>query len=269
MNTTYPKKPTLSRIRRILVVEDNLDLSEAITDHLTDHGFDVHVNHGFRIGIGDILSFKPDLLIADWMLPSIEGIQLIRLVKSMHMARHIPCILMTGRRSESDAIIVYDSGADAYLAKPFSMNMLMAVIMNLEKRNGSPDPAQTALSVQSEPDRRSIVRLFIELVEKRYTEPDLHLDALCADLHCTRQTLIQRTKRATGLTPYAYLKRYRLERAREALLAGDMSVTDTAYSVGYQDLAVFSKMFKSEFGISPKQYVQSMRLDAKPDGDGE
>lgn len=245
--------PLTTHIRRILVVEDTTDLADLICEHLQECGLDVHLNRGEEVGIGDVMLIKPDLVLVDWMLLAIEGIHLIRQIKATEATRHIPCILMTGRTSDTDAITVYETGADSYLGKPFSMEMLSAVIQNLDKRLGS------SVSMQSARKHTSLIDEFHQLVEARYADPDLNLEVICTHFHCTRHSLIQRIRKLTGVTPYSYIKTYRLQRARELLLTGKHFVTDVAFMVGYHDLAVFSKMFKIEFGVSPKQVSNSAR----------
>jgi YesN/AraC family two-component response regulator len=243
----------LTRLNRILVIEDTPDLADLICEHLQECGLDVHLNRGEEVGIGDVMLIKPDLVLVDWMLPAIEGIHLIRQIKASEATRHIPCILMTGRTSDTDAITVYETGADSYLGKPFSMEMLSAVIQNLDKRLGS------SVSMQSARKHTSLIDEFHQLVEARYADPDLNLEVICTHFHCTRHSLIQRIRKLTGVTPYSYIKTYRLQRARDLLLTGKYFVTDVAFMVGYHDLAVFSKMFKIEFGVSPKQISNSAR----------
>ena len=248
-----------TRLNRIMVIEDSVDLADQICEHLSENGLDVHLNRGEELGIGEVMAIQPDVVLVDWMLPAIEGIQLIRQIKVTEPTRHIPCILMTGRTSDSDTITVYESGVDAYLGKPFSMQMLSAVIRNLDKRIAKSAYGGTRSDTPSDRVPSGLIDHFHRLVETRYQDPDLCLEEICKEFHCTRHALIQRIRKVTGVTPYAYIKSYRMHRARELLLTGEHFVTEVAYTVGYRDLAVFSKMFKSEFGVSPKQVTKSAR----------
>lgn len=247
---------TMSPVQRIYLIEDDPDLADIINESLTANDYAVFVNMGNYVSFSDILDYSPDMILIDWMLPNIQGIDVIKRIKENPETTHILCVLITGRDSESDKIAGYGTGVDAYVTKPFSMEMLLAVIANLTERKRSGEIApQYRSDNEQETDDERFFQHFVRIVEKQYSDPDLCLDTITTLMHCSKSTLIKRLKKITDTTPYDYIKNYRMQRAMDLLTTENMYVTDVARKVGYRNLAVFSKAFKSTFGCSPKSYV--------------
>lgn len=243
-------------INRIYVIEDDLNLLVLMNELLLGLGYDVYLNDGKYIDFKHIEEYNPDLLIVDWMLPSIEGIDLIRRIKEMEATRNILCMLITGRNSESDKIIGLQAGVDAYLTKPCSIKMLEAQIKNLEKRFSF---VNSPASIAHESDSKEIDAFFLafmNIFDNEYPNPNLKLDDIAIKLGVSKQILIMRIKSLTGQTPYKLLKKYRMDRAKDLIMNNNKFISDIAKKVGYENLPVFSKVFKSEFGISPKSFAK-------------
>lgn len=246
-------------INRIYVLEDDYELSDILYEGLTTLGYTVFVNNGNYINFNDIINFEPDLLIVDWMLPSIEGVDLIKRIKLFEKTMSIPCVLMTGRTTEMDKIIGFEVGVDAYLTKPFSFEMIKAVVANLEFRISVQEKYSISkgnFKVNSE--NEDFIAKFFKIIEENYNNPDLFLDTIASKLNTTKQSLITRVKMVTGKTPYLLLKEYRMERAKELILNGNRYLSKVAIDVGYRNLTVFSKVFKKHFHKSPRAFVNEV-----------
>lgn len=248
----------MSRKERIYVIEDDPDLADIINESLTQKGYHVFLNLGNFVQFSDIIAFEPDLILVDWMLPNIQGVDIIKRIKSNPKTSHILCVLITGRDTEADKIVGYGIGVDAYVTKPFSMDMLMAVISNMEKRmQAGTTSATTGTAAQKDASSERFYRHFVSLVEEHYGDAALDLGEIASQMECSKSTLIKRMNKIANITPYEYLKNYRMKQAKALLLTQNMNVTEVAEKVGYSNLAVFSKAFKSTFGSSPKLFVSN------------
>jgi len=250
-------------LKSIYILEDSTELAEAIQDFLQAEGFSVIINNGFNISIEEIKSKKPDLLLVDWMLPAAEGVDIIKQIKDNPETKEFPCILMTGKTSEKDQITGYSTGVDAYVTKPFSFHVLLALIKNIELRSQLLNkPSRTADALASSDISQADQKFFndyIEIVKKDFSNPALKLEHIASKLNCDKVTLINRIKFISTKTPYEIIKNHRLAIAKEQIETGRYNITEVAYKVGYQNLSVFSKAFKNTYGVSPRAYANSFR----------
>jgi YesN/AraC family two-component response regulator len=213
----------------------------------------------------------PDLIVSDVMMPIMNGLEFCQQVKSDIVTSHIPVILLTARALNQHQIEGYESGADAYITKPFSTPLLLARIDNLlrnrhrlkdlwgsnkaeEEKTPKSKPIEQPAAVQ-EPGDEGKENLFItrikEILETRMADSDLSVETIGADIGLSRVQLYRKVKALTGYTPVDLLRKARLEKARQMLLTTDLSVSEVAYKVGFTSPSYFSKCFKDEYGIVP------------------
>jgi YesN/AraC family two-component response regulator len=250
----------MEHIQKIYIVEDNYKMLDVLNESLSMNGFKVYVNYGISIEIDNILEFNPDLLLIDWMLPNYDGLEIIKLIKSNALTNNIPCILMTGRDTEADKITGYKSGVDAYLTKPFSINMLLALIKNIEFKQIAKIGTFSfieKLIINSENEK--FIRQFVQTIERDYKDPEFKLDSICQKCNVTLPILISRIKTITGFTPHQILVKFRMERAKELMRYSDKYISEISLEIGYRNHSVFSKIFKDHCGISPKAYMQKIK----------
>lgn len=246
--------------KTIYLIEDDRDLADNIKEYLELLDYDVQVNHGEEIDVQEFRAFAPVMFLVDWILPNKEGIDIIHDIRKDVNLMYTPCILLSGKKhSETDRIIGYQSGIDAYLVKPFSMQMLLAVIKNIEERTKNSVAVEPEWTNET-PVENVFLSEFRKIVQQEFANPKLNLDEIAERMKCSKATLINRIKLLTGKTPYEILKNYRLEQARKLILKKNGYISDISRRSGYTNLAVFSKAFKQQFGYSPKQlYLKSIK----------
>jgi AraC-like DNA-binding protein len=189
-------------------------------------------------------------------------------VKSSLATSHIPVILLTARALSQHQIEGYESGADAYITKPFSADLLLARISNLlksrqllkglfgtenkeevkeENKEKSPKTVQQPLTEKED----VFLTKFRDFIEKNLSDSDLGVETIGAELGLSRVQLYRKIKALTGLSPVELLRTARLQKGRQLLERTDKTISEVAYEVGFTAPSYFTKCFKDEFGISP------------------
>jgi len=249
----------------VLVVEDNDEMRLFIKTELAEkyrviEAADGHP--GFDLAISEI----PDLIISDVMMGAMNGIELCRKVKTDERTSHIPFILLTARKSEEHKLEGLDTGADDYVTKPFSSQILMARIKNLiESRRklrelfGKGEIIEPEKITTNAIDEAFMKRA-IELVEMHLSDGSFSIDDLAFQLKMSRAQLYKKLKSLTNQTIYDFIRTIRLNKAAQMLLKGEMNITQVAYAIGYAELPNFSRSFQAQFGESPKSFVARHRV---------
>ena len=134
--------------QRLLVVEDELDIAELLCRVFSNEGFQVDVAHDGLSALEALRREAPDLVVLDWMLPELSGIEVLKEMRARPETRMVPVILLTARREEIDRVLGLELGADDYVTKPFSSRELVLRIRGLLKRGERPiDPKEGALRI--------------------------------------------------------------------------------------------------------------------------
>ncbi len=202
----------------------------------------------------------PDLIVSDVMMPVMNGLEFCQRVKINLATSHIPVILLTARALSQHQIEGYESGADAYITKPFSSDLLLARISNLLKSRqllkgvfGTGNGEKNAKTEQQPLTEKEDIFLtkFREFIEKNLSDSDLGVETIGAELGLSRVQLYRKIKALTGLSPVELLRTARLQKGRQLLERTDKTISEIAYEVGFTAPSYFTKCFKDEFGISP------------------
>ena len=190
------------------------------------------------------------------MMPIMDGLQLCKKLKEDVITSHIPVILLTARSTEAHQMEGYDSGADAYLTKPFSAELLISRIANLLKNRKQLklllDGKQNEESKEkiSTPDKIFIDNLK-EAIKKNMSNPNLRMDDLGDEIGLSRVQMYRKVKVLTGLSPTELLRQMRLQRAAALLSSTTKTVAEIAFEVGFNTPGYFSKCFKEQYGKQP------------------
>ena len=236
----------------ILVIEDDPDMLDNVRDLLELNDYTVKVHLGGSTVIDRIHSVKPNLIIIDWMLPWMEGVNIVKYLREDAAFKNIPCIMLTAKSATSDVVIGYQNGVDVYLTKPFESSVLLAVVDQMRKRFIELSPS-TEESIFSMYDAKStFVRKFLQLVSKHYGNPSVKLSDYAKLLNCSTSSLNAKINKHTGRSPYSIILDYRLFRAQVMLRDSHFNITETAYRCGFTSLSGFSIAYKKKFGQSPK-----------------
>jgi DNA-binding response OmpR family regulator len=246
----------------VLVVEDNIALRRYVRDLLAPAYRVLEAGNG-REGLEHAQASLPDLIVADVMMPRMDGFEMVQALRQQPSTECIPVVMLTARTGDEAHAQGLDEGADAYLTKPFDAPVLIAQIERLlsarkqlrrrlreeieeEASSQMPNPAGDGPPAFDEQVRRA--------VREHLADPDFSVADLAEEVALSRSHLTDKVKDTLGQTPTALLRSMRLERGAELLASETGTVTEVAYAVGFNSLSYFSRCFKEEYGVPPSSY---------------
>ena len=246
--------------KTVLVVEDNEDFSHFLSQELGRIYNKVLTAKDGIEGVMKAEAENPDIIVSDVMMPRMNGTDMCRRIKENIETSHIPIILLTAWSTDEGRAAGYKAGADAYIAKPFDMEVLLARISNLleklEKRQRdfshsiSLDPKTVT---DSSPDE-DFLKEVIACIEKNIDNSEYTIDSLSTDIVMSRMSLYRKMKSLTGQTPADFIRTVRLKTAAKLLKEEKCTVSEACYRTGFASPQNFSKHFKEMFGVLPSQY---------------
>ncbi|GAB3280475.1 hybrid sensor histidine kinase/response regulator transcription factor [Larkinella harenae] len=245
---------------RLLVVEDNDELARFIADSLPQT-YRIRRAVNGRDGLEQALEHLPDLIISDVMMPLMDGFTLCSQLKTDLRSSHIPIILLTAKASVENRLAGLSLGADDYLTKPFQVTELQLRVRNqlvskqrqrewVQASLKNPDSASVAPVDSTDPFLTRLYALF----EANLGDSKFGLEQMMSELGMSRTNLFRKVKALAGLTAHELLRNYRLRQAAHLLRSG-VPVSETAYRVGFESPAYFSKCFRELYQMSPSKFV--------------
>ena len=245
--------------RTILLIEDDNDVREFLLSEL-ENCFELKVASDGKTGIQMAKEEDIDLVVSDVMMPGMNGFELTKRLKNSFETSHIPIILLTALSTDENVLEGTESGADAYITKPFSPQLLMARILQLLnqreilRQKFSKEPQEIRSAMLSNDQDSLFVKRLDSIIYSRLGEQDLSVDKVAGLLHLGRTIFYKKVRGTTGYTPNEYIRVIRLRKAAELLKEGEKNVSEVAYAVGFDNPYYFSKCFKEQFGMPPSQY---------------
>ncbi|MCO6462211.1 MAG: response regulator [Saprospiraceae bacterium] len=242
----------------ILVVEDHTDVRKYIAIKLEDEYQILEAENG-KEGLKTALERLPDLVISDVMMPEMDGFELCAKLKTNHLTSHIPVILLTARAEDKDRLEGLETGADAYLIKPFNTNELKIIVKNqIELRNLMRMKFNDKLIVKpSEITITSVDREFIQKllsqVETHLGDAQLSVSSLSGAVNMSVSQLTRKLKALINQTPQQFIRSIRMQRALELLKNKAGNIAEISIWVGFEDPGYFTKVFKQHFGQLPSE----------------
>lgn len=248
----------------VLVIDDNQDVRDYVKMLLQDKYVVFEAVNGLE-GVKQAMKYVPDVVVCDVMMPVMDGIACCKRLKSELQTSHIPVLMLTAYAMDEQRIQGYDSGADAYLTKPFNAKLLMTRIRNLidnRKRLKSLAEDVTGGGKQSlgEVDKGFVEKLKT-LIDEKMGDSELSVEDLGAELGLGRVQLYRKTKSLTGYAPNELLRIARLRKAASLLASSEKTVAEITYEVGFSSPSYFTKCYKDYFGESPSEFLK--RRDGK------
>ena len=235
----------------ILVVDDNSDLREFIGTLLQGEYRIIKASDG-KEALDKATRELPDLVVSDVMMPVMDGLELCKSLKGQFSTSHIPVILLTAKSLEEQRAEGYDSGADAYISKPFSEKVLLSRIGNLLKSRIllKEHYLETGESA-SRPQENDFLSRFRAKVQEHISDENLSVEQIGSEIGLSRVQLYRKVKALTGYSPVELVRITRLKAAAEMLKTTDKTISEIAYAVGFGTPSYFSKCFKELFGRQP------------------
>ena len=254
--------PTAKPARcNVLVVENDPDMLDFLGLTLGEK-YNVYKTANGKAGLEVARNHNIDLIVSDVMMPKIDGLQLCNEIKSDLVTSHIPVILLTAKILDDNRIEGYMQGADAYLTKPFDPKVLISRIDNLMKQRAqlresfSRDFALSPKHVQLDSADDELLRTIVSIMEENIDEGEFNVNKMCHMVGMSHTHFIRKVKQLTGKKPVDLLKSFRLSRAKDLLKQNSANISEIAYMVGYNLPNSFSRAFKKEFNISPKEFAE-------------
>lgn len=266
-----PAPPTPSRAPLLLIVDDNAEMRAYVRSILDDDFRILEAENG-QDGLEKATTQLPDLILADVMMPGMDGLEMTRRLRDIAETAAIPVIMVTARADKSSELQGLSDGAYDYITKPFEPAVLqmrvrgmMQWMQRLKRRLRA---AQGAMHTQKEatnsdkvPEPDTTLSEFERearaIIQAHLTEPGFDVDDLAEEMAVSRSTLYRRARENDALSPAALVRNVRMSTAHELLQTNEGTVTEVAYAVGYESLSSFSDQFRSHFGYSPSQVPAS------------
>ncbi|MGI9175117.1 MAG: hybrid sensor histidine kinase/response regulator transcription factor [Rhodothermales bacterium] len=257
--TACPALDVGSEAPTVLLVEDNVDVRAYLRVHLAPTYRLLEATDGAD-ALEKAHTHQPDLIVSDVMMPAMDGTELCRRLKASDILREIPMILLTAKADEASRIDGLRLGADDYIEKPFSMDVLKARIEGLlaTRRALRAQYSREVVVQPSAVTAPSADEAFLENVQA-VAEQHLGWSGFTADIFArevglSKSQLGRKLRALTGMSPAAFVREFRLQRAAQMLARKVGTVAEVAYAVGFNDVDHFGKLFKQRFGVTPSQY---------------
>ena len=246
----------------ILIVEDNHDMRDYLRKTLASrYRISLSRNGQQALQLAARRSFE--LILSDVMMPVMDGLELCKELKSNINTSHIPVILLTAKSFNEHQIEGLETGADDYIVKPFNSKVLLARIENilenrrLLKKKFSRDFSFEPKEVKLPSADTSFLNKLVKLMEEQMSDPEFNVDKMAKEMCISHASFILKVRGLTGQKPHNLLKSYRLKRAKQLLRQKEISVSEVAYSVGYDNPSSFTRAFKAMYKQSPSEYMDN------------
>jgi signal transduction histidine kinase/AraC-like DNA-binding protein/streptogramin lyase/AmiR/NasT family two-component response regulator len=247
----------------IVVVDDNTDMAEFICNMLQQE-YRCLMAHNGKIGLKLITELLPDLVIADVMMPVMDGLEMCSRLKSNVPTSTIPIILLTAKDDKTTELSSINLNVDAFISKPFDTVILLSRIHQLiaskqqvEKKVRIEILAVPKVESYISQDEKLLANV-TQIIEENIADPDFNVIALCEIADINQKQLYRKIKQLTGMTTIEYIKSIKLKKAALLLTGGKFTVQEVMYMVGFSNHSYFAKCFFVQFGKTPNQCQKSL-----------
>lgn len=245
----------------LLIVEDNREIRDFIRQSLRAFYQILEAENGEE-GAALAMEKIPDIIVSDVMMPVMDGLEMCRLLKTDPRTSHIPVILLTARSGNIHEVSGLKTGAEAYITKPFSIDVLQLNISNLltlqsnMRRKFSQQITLQPANVLIESTDEEFLNKIMGIIEHNFGADEFNVNILAAEVGMSTPILYKKIKALTGMTVNNFIKSVRLKRAAQLLKQNTYTVYEVAYMVGFSDSKYFSKEFAKQFGRTPSDYIE-------------
>lgn len=252
----------------ILIIDDNEDILEFLSEVLGD-SYKLHLAANGEIAQNILDTAIVDLIISDIMMPGIDGFELCRLIKSNVEYCHIPVVLLTAKNTYQAHIDSLEVGADVYIQKPFSPELLQLQIANLLKNrlkikdHFASSPFEDVRVMAHSKTDEAFLKKLDEYIRKNIKAPNIDIDQLAEHMNMSRPTFYRKIKSLSSLSPKELIDITRLKKATRLMAQNEFTLFEIAKMVGYGSQSLFNKNFQRYFNLSPLEYIHSIDKDVK------
>ncbi|MDY0254518.1 MAG: two-component regulator propeller domain-containing protein [Tenuifilaceae bacterium] len=259
---------------KILVVDDDPQMLEYIKDEL-EGCYHITTSTNGKEAYEKALQEMPNLIVSDVMMPVMDGITLCKRLKSNPETSHLPVILLTAKSQEEDMAEGLEIGADAYLIKPFSADILAKNIKNLIanrerlKISYSPGGNINAPNVKVSSADQKLMERIMAIIDEQVSNPELSAEFLSNAVGMSRVHLFRKMKKITGQSPSDFVRKIRLQKAAQLIEGSSGTIKEIAFETGFTSLSHFSRSFHSFFGVKPSEYIKSKKESKGTEGEAK
>lgn len=255
------KKPKAKTRYRVLVVEDDDEIRRYICDELSRDFRLAECTNG-REALEYILKEKPHLVISDVMMPEMDGMTLCRKMKLNLNVSHIPIVLLTAKSKAEDRVEGLETGADAYIVKPFNTELLRTTVNNLianrerlkNKFSGEKQVEEQMVKIEMKSSDEILMQKVMKTINEHLADPALNVEMLAANVGMSRVHMHRKLKELANQSARDFIRTIRLKQAATLLREKNLTVSEVAYATGFSNLSHFSNSFHDFYGISPSEY---------------
>ena len=277
ISATYSEQALPKDAPTILLVDDNAEIRKFIFNNLMESYRVIEAVDGVD-ALDKIAVHQPDVIVTDLIMPRMDGIELVDKLRHNFETSHIPIIMLTAKQTSEDKLKAIKYGADSYITKPFSVEFLLACIDNLLTRRrllfehfSSQSANHRIEEFVSQEDvvvtnhDQEFMKELMEWIDTNIHDTELTVNDLAVHLKLGRTTMYNKIKSLTGKSPIELIKEYRVIKAELLIRTGQFSISEVAYQLGFSDPGYFSRCFKEQYKVSPKEYIQLHKFKNKED----
>lgn len=260
-----PVEETAQSSAKVLIVDDEADVLSFL-EEILEPQYQVFATNSAKKAIDIAKSEMPDLIISDVMMPDMNGYELCEYAKADFLLSHIPVILLTALNTTEHEIEGLKTGADAYVSKPFPVNLLKATVQNLLTSRQRLKQAflNSSINDAGELTQNNADQQFIEeviaLIDRKIDETNLEISDISQEMGMSASTFYRKLKSLTSLSGNELIKTIRLKRSLEYLKNTDMNISEIAYQVGFSDPKYFSTCFRKFYKVTPTDFMAKNRI---------
>lgn len=253
----------ISGLPTMVIVDDDAELRSYIKEIFIDQ-FNIYETDDGMSAFALISKELPDIVVSDVVMGNMDGIELCRKLKENAHLAHIPIILLTGSSSEKSKLMGLEGGAEDYVNKPFSKELIVARVQNiLRSRNRLQQYFFNTITLRPtssiEADHKEFLERCIKVVDEYMDNPDFSVQLFCQEIGMSHPALYKRIKAISGLTVNVFIRFLRLRKAAELLINTSKTVVEVTYTTGFNDLKYFREQFSKLFGMTPSEFVRRYR----------
>lgn len=260
---TVKPRTTASKNYRILVVDDDREIALYINNELS-HWYRFDYSPNGKDALKKLLTDSYDLVVSDVKMPEMDGITLLKKIKTNSNISDIPVILLTSKSDVENRLEGLKKGADAFLSKPFNMDELHVLIDNLVgnvrrlrgKFSGAQEQKGKVAKVTVRGNNDALMERIMKVINEHLSDPDFNVETLTKDVGISRAQLHRKMKEMTGISTSEFIRNLRLEQAAQLIREGKINITQVAFAVGFNNQTHFSTIFKKHFGMTPTEYKE-------------
>lgn len=248
----------------LLFVDDNSDIRRFIKEGFQNDFRIIEAEDGEK-GYEIALSSLPDIIVSDIMMPFMNGIELCEALKTNSLTSHIPIVLLTAKSTKENELEGIKTGADAYVVKPFKLDILRAQLLNIHlqrerlkqrfRQEVILEPKDVTVTSADE----EFLKKAMSIIEEHMSDAEFNVEALVKEMYLSRSKLYVKLKALTGQSSSEFMRTVRLKRAVQLLEKSDYTIKEIMYMTGFNTASYFSKCFKNQFGIVPSEYLRKQK----------